>query len=116
MIQTTPDQLVGGFGLPGAIVALAGSAWITAKAVVAYKEGSNNGNGHSAESRGWMKAVLDHHSEVLREHTDALRHVSDVLVQLGRDFRQHSDSEMRVWREVTTQLQQLHDMHTREEL
>lgn len=114
---TETEQLVGVLGIPGAIIAIAGAAWIIAKAVVIYKEGSLPHTNGSAESRGWMKAVLDHHSDVLREHTEALRHVSDVLIQLGRDFRQHSDQEMKVWHEVTNQLQSLHEFishtHTR---
>ena len=109
MEPTLWNQLVGLLGLPGAVAAIAAAFWFGTKAVAVFKSNPTNGNGHTRETHGWMKAVLEQQNIVLQHHTNALHEVTDALTLLGKDFQQHSQQEMAVWREVMENLRDLRE-------
>lgn len=78
MIQAVSD-LVGQFGVPGAVASVAVAFWAGAKGVLALK----NSNGRGAETRGWMKATLERNTECLERLEPAIREMSDVLHEVA---------------------------------
>lgn len=103
------QDLIGVLGLPGAAASLTIAAWAGAKTVFLMrglnKNGNGNGKSHEAESRGWMKAVLD-------QHTNAFGELSRAVNESVREASRHSEREMAVWREVIGELKQLRQEHS----